>query len=221
MKEFKIDNKSSGQTLYRFIKNILPGIINRDIFKLIRKKIITVNNKKQSSNYILNNEDVIGIYLNDAHFETKGKKVKFHSVNKNFDIIFENNDLLVVNKPKGLLTHPDRNDYKNNVYEFARAYLYSRGEYEPENLFSPAPCHRLDKNTSGLVIIAKNHAALRDITKKLRERKTTKIYKAIVYGRINNEILITSSLNTEDEKVISSNVKIIENIPDDKIRIPE
>ena len=184
MKEYKIDNKTSGQTLFRFIKNILPGLINRDIFKLMRKKIITVNDKKQSSSYILNNNDKINIYLNEDHFKSKGKKVKFHSVNKKPDIIFENDDLLVINKPKGLLTHPDKKEYKNNVYELTRAYLYSKGEYDPKDLFSPTPCHRLDKNTSGLVVIAKNHTALRDITKKLRERKTVKIYKAIVSGEI-------------------------------------
>ena len=111
MQHFYIDNKNQGQTLFRYIKKTLPGLKNSDIFKLIRKKVITVNNKKKDSKYILNKNDIINIYLKDIHIKQKNRKNKFQTINNQLNIIYEDNDILVINKPIGLLTHPDKKEY--------------------------------------------------------------------------------------------------------------
>ena len=213
MKQFVIDKKSEGKKLFRFVKTILPGLKNNEIFKLIRKKIITVNNKKQSSDYTLSNGDTIDVFLANDHFNKKGRRDKFFSVNKEIDIIFEDKNVLVCNKPAGLLAHPDKNEYKKNIYEMARSYLYSKGEYDPSEVFSPTPCHRLDKNTSGLIIIAKNHSTLKNITEQFRERKTVKTYLALVYGQIKDKILLTSYFDTTNNKVEVKDFKPLKSIP--------
>ena len=119
MQQYIIDNKNQGQSLFRFIKKSLPGLKNNEIFKLIRKKIITVNDKKADSKYILLNNDIINIYLKEEHLKQKGKNNKFQTVNIKLDIIYEDNDVLVTNKPKGLLTHPDKKEYKKISVEKA------------------------------------------------------------------------------------------------------
>lgn len=216
MQRFIIDSKNQGQTLFRYIKKILPGLKNSEIFKLIRKKIITVNNKKKDFNYTLFNNDIINIYLKEKHINEKEKNKKFQTINKKLDVIFEDNDILVINKPSGLLTHPDKNEYKNNLYEFVRSYLFKKGEYDPKEVFTPTPCHRLDKNTSGIIVIAKNHITLQNITNMFRERKTIKIYLALVFGQIKKNIFISSIIDTSENKVFVKNLKTFQKIPDKK-----
>jgi 23S rRNA pseudouridine955/2504/2580 synthase len=214
MQRFIIDAKNQGQTLFRYIKKVLPGLKNNDIFKIIRKKVITVNNKKKDPKYILNNNDVIKVFLKDEHLKEKGRKNKFQSVSNSLDIAFEDQNILVVNKPSGLLTHPDKNEYKNTIYEYVRSYLFKKGEYSPEDTFTPTPCHRLDRNTSGIMIFAKNHSTLQNITKKIRERKAIKKYFALVYGELKKKILITSQIDDSSNKIIVKRIATLEKIPD-------
>ncbi len=211
MKKIIIDKKSEGKKIFKFIKNILPGLKNNDIFKLIRKKRILINNKKTSLDYLIKDKDEIKIFLKENHFKNKGKKRKFQSINFNLNIIFEDENLIIVNKPKGIICHPDKKEYKLNLYEMVRSYLYSKGEYDPDkNFFSPALCNRLDRNTSGLIIIAKTQNSLKDITRKFRERIIEKKYLAIVYGKIDKKMLIISEINSNENIVKSDNLEIFE-----------
>jgi 23S rRNA pseudouridine955/2504/2580 synthase len=202
MRQFIIDKYNSGKKTFRFIQSILPGLTNTEIFKLLRKDVIKVNDKNTDSNYELKENDKVYIYLADFHFEKKGKGInnKFHSVDSNIDVVFEDQDVLVVNKPAGLLIHPDKKEFKTALSEMVKAYLYRKGEYNPESYFSPSPCHRLDSNTSGLVVFAKNQKSLRNITEQFRERSTSKIYLGIFYGKIANKVLFTSYIDAEENK---------------------
>ena len=212
-----IDNKNQGKNLFRFTKGILPELKNNEIFKLIRKKVIEVNNKKEESGYILRENDVVSIFLKDKHFNDKGKKRKFLSVKKELNIVFEDNDIIVINKPAGLLTHPDKNEYKNNLHEMVRSYLFDKGEYSPDETFTPTPCHRLDRNTSGIVIFAKKHPSLQKITTSLREREAVKIYYTIVCGIVENNILITSTIETKNKIVKVKSLNVLKELPDKAI----
>jgi 23S rRNA pseudouridine955/2504/2580 synthase len=195
LKEYSINDKNSGTKLFRFVKGVLPGLKNTEIFMLLRKKLIRVNNKKQEQNYLLVDGDKVQVRIGQEHIEKKEKQMKFRSIKKDFDIVFENKDIIAVNKYRGMLVHPDKNEYKDNLYEMIRSYLYSKGEYDPKDDFTPSPCHRLDKNTSGLMVFAKNHTALSSITKMLRERKAVKTYIALVAGMIDRPFLITSKID--------------------------
>lgn len=217
MKTYIIDEKSKGKKLFRFIKGILPGLKNSEIFKLIRKKVVTVNGKKTNPEYLPASGDRVEIYLKDEHFETKGKKRKFISVKNDLDVVYEDNTLLVVNKPLGVLSHPDKADYKNNIYEMARSYLYNKGEFEPETGFSPALCNRLDRNTTGLIVIAKTHTALKTVTAQFRERDVVKIYRTLVYGEVASTLLITSMIDASGMISAVSKLKTHATIPDKAI----
>ena len=128
MKKIVIDKFNANKKLFRFVQDVLPGMHNTEIFKIIRKEIIKVNDKPADANHILKEGELVFLYLADFHFEKKGKKSdnKFQSVNKNLDIIFEDKELLVVNKPVGLLVHPDNREYKNCLTEMVKAYLYKK-----------------------------------------------------------------------------------------------
>jgi 23S rRNA pseudouridine955/2504/2580 synthase len=199
----------------------MPGMTNTEIFKLIRKEIIKVNNKKTDSNYILKENDKVSFFLADVHFENKGRRIqdKFQSVSSKIDVIFENDDVIVVNKPAGLLIHPDKKEFKNVLSEMIKSYLYKKGEYKPNNYFSPSPCHRLDSNTSGLVVFAKNQQSLHNITGEFRERESIKTYLALFFGKISGNTLLTSFIDAsenKENKVKVENFKIFTMIPEKK-----
>ena len=194
MKKIFVDRQNANKKVFNFVQDVLPGMYNGEIFKLIRKEVIKVNDKPTNSDYLLKDGDCVHFYLADFHFEKKGKKndTKFQSVKINFSVIFEDKDILIINKPVGLLTHPDNREFKNSLTEMVKAYLYKKGEYDPKSYFTPSPSHRLDTNTSGIVVIAKNQDALKKINSEFRERTTKKIYLGLFYGRLSDNILITS-----------------------------
>lgn len=219
MKKFIVDKFNANKKVFKFIQDVLPGMHNTEVFKLIRKEIIKVNDKPSDPNYILKEGEVVYFYLADFHFEKKGKRIdnKFQSVKTNLNIIFEDKDILVINKPVGLIVHPDNKEYKNCLIEMVKAYLYRKGEYDPKNFFTPSPSHRLDTNTSGVVIIPKNQITLKKINEQFRYRTTKKIYLGLIYGKITNRILITSNIDASENrenKVKVSDSKILNVIPD-------
>ncbi|HOJ63749.1 MAG TPA: RluA family pseudouridine synthase [Spirochaetota bacterium] len=216
MKEFIIDQYNEGKNLFRFVKSVLPHLKNREIFKLIRKEVIKVNDKKTDFNQKLNRNDKVKIFMNEKNFK-KQKDNKFSSIKTNFEIIFEDKDIIVINKEMGILVHPDKKEFKNTLSEMVKAYLYKKGEYKPNNFFNPAPCHRLDTNTSGIIVFAKNHNALKKVNLLFKERETIKLYRTIVYGKITTPILITSMIDTtenEENMVKVLDLKVYNIIPD-------
>lgn len=223
MKIIIIDEKTSGFKLFRFVKTILPQFKNNDIFKLIRKKSIKVNNSKTIQEYILKEGDEVKFFLDEKYFNQAKKykyySTKFHSVKEDFTVIFEDKNVVVVNKPVGVLIHPDKSEYKNTLTEMIKKYLYNKGEYDTKDSFAPSSCNRLDRNTSGLIIFAKNHKTLQYITKQFRERKVTKEYYAIVYGKVEKNVLLFSKLETDSNIVTSSKIQASFIIPDKKIFI--
>ncbi|OHD10623.1 MAG: hypothetical protein A2086_05560 [Spirochaetes bacterium GWD1_27_9] len=220
MKDFVIDKFNASKKVFRFVQDVLPEMRNTEVFKLIRKEVIKVNGKKADSNHILKEGDKVSFFLADIHFKNKGKQdEKFQSVSAKLDVIFEDNDILVVNKPAGLLVHPDKKEFKNTLTEISKAYLYRKGEYKPNNFFAPSPTHRLDTNTSGLVVIAKNQTSLKNITQKFRDRETAKTYLALAFGKITNKILLTSFIDAsenKENKVSVIDFKVLHVIPDKK-----
>ncbi len=187
MREVKIGDNESGQRLDRFLMKYLDKSSRNNIYKLIRKKVFRVNGIRAKGEIMLNKGDVVSIYLADETLESlitsnsERKKDKRAFINKvKLDIVHEDEDILIVNKPKGLLTHPDKNEYKNTLSSKVGIYL----EEYSTRMFRPAPVHRLDKNTSGLVIFAKNYQALKKYSELMRERKIQKKYLCVVKGHI-------------------------------------
>lgn len=201
MKEIIINRNDKGQRLDRFLGKYLQNAKKSLIMKSIRKKNITVNNKKSSPEYILNEGDRVEIYFSDETIE-KFTKIKNH-VKRDFpEIIYEDENIALVKKPRGLLTHNDKREYEKNALDMFVSYMIHTGEYMPriEKSFRPSFCNRLDRNTSGILIGCKNAQALRDINDAIKNRHLEKHYMALVEGKIDEEIHDISYLEKDREK---------------------
>lgn len=201
MKEIIINRNDKGQRLDRFLGKYLQNAKKSLIMKSIRKKNITVNNKKSSPEYILNEGDRVEIYFSDETIE-KFTKIKNH-VKRDFpEIIYEDENIALVKKPRGLLTHNDKREYEKNALDMFVSYMIHTGEYVPriEKSFRPSFCNRLDRNTSGILIGCKNAEALRDINESIKNRNLEKHYMALVEGIIDEEIHDISYLEKDSEK---------------------
>ena len=190
MREYTIDSYVAGVKLFNFVQKLTPTIKNSDLFKIIRKGVVLVNEKKTDFNYRLAEGDEVSLYLAEHYFRLKEEAMKFPHTD--LDIVYEDAEVLIINKPRGLLVHPDGKDYRDNLLEFVRGYLYRKGEWLPSSLFSPTLANRLDFNTSGLVAVAKTQPALREITRQFRLRENVKKYYTIIFGELTRALFIDS-----------------------------
>ncbi|MDP4133527.1 MAG: RluA family pseudouridine synthase [Bacillota bacterium] len=212
MKSIVIKENDSHQRLDKFLFKYLGSIPKGLLFKYLRTGHIKVNRKKKDGNYILALNDVIDLYISDEFIPDTKPKENIQFKRGPLDIVFENDDILVVNKPANLPSQPDASS-KDSLTDYIKAYLYDSGSYDPEseNSFSPAICNRLDVNTSGLVIAAKNAESLRILNEKIRNKEIRKIYKCLVIGcpenrcgYLDNYILKDKALNKS--KILEQNV---------------
>jgi 23S rRNA pseudouridine955/2504/2580 synthase len=128
---------------------------------------------------------VLQLYINDEFFETPTRENAFLSVFKpQLDIVYEDENLLLVNKRPGMVVHPDETERVNTLITHIQAYLYQKKEWSPywENSFAPALCNRIDRNTGGIVIAAKNAETLRVMNQKIKDREVEKTYLCLVLG---------------------------------------
>lgn len=175
MKKFTIGQNDAGQRLDKFLSKLLKDAPMGMIYKWLRKKRVKVNGKKQEISYVLEVGDVLELYINDEFFSQASETIK---KSLPLSVVYEDKNILVADKPSGISAHGE----DGCLLERVQSYLFEKGEYDPktENIFAPALCNRIDKNTSGLVIAAKNAAALRTINEKLKNREIDKFYIARV-----------------------------------------
>lgn len=201
MKEFDISKNDSGQRLDKFIGKSVPSLPQSLMYKYIRLKRIKVNGKRAEISTRLSEGDKVQMYLNDEFFaEVKGN-YDFLKASKNIKVVFEDENILLLDKPVGLLSHPDEGEYNDTLITRAKRYLYEKGEYDPkaENSFAPALVNRIDRNTAGIVIAAKNSESLRILNEKLKEREIEKYYLLAVHGVIKKKEGTLVSYMTKDE----------------------
>jgi 23S rRNA pseudouridine955/2504/2580 synthase len=192
MREYVIDDKKSGVKCFSFLKKqVGENVKNSDLFKIIRKGIVRVNGKKIESSTVLQSGDILTLYLAEEYFNKK-KNASFPIYH--LEIVYEDSDILVINKERGVLVHSDGVEYRKNLVEYVKGYLYRKNEYSSESLFTPTFCNRLDFNTSGIVIAAKNHQALQRVTAAFRDRQVEKRYYALVFGKLDKAFLISSKM---------------------------
>ncbi len=184
MKEFKITKNDASLRLDKFIVKNCPTLPTSLMFKYIRTKRIKVNGKRGEISTRLKEGDIVTAYINDEFFEAVAPKYDFLSAPKTLDIVYEDENILLVDKKQGLLVHPDKNEYTNTLIARIQHYLYDKGEYNPEeeNSFRPALANRIDRNTGGIVIAAKNAEALRILCDKIKDREIDKRYLAVIHG---------------------------------------
>ena len=179
MKQYTINRNDAGQRLDKFILKAAPTLPKSLMYKSIRKKNIKLNGKRCEASQLLCEGDVLALYISDEFFpdEKVGKIFNFNGSTAKPDIVFEDEDIAVINKPVNLPCHSGGRTEDTLVDRFVR-YLAGKGEYVPENeaSFTPALCNRLDRNTCGLVIGAKNAAALRAVNELIRNGGAVKKY---------------------------------------------
>ena len=183
MRELIIGKNDAGQRLDKFITKTLD-LPTSLLYKSIRLKKIKVNRKRAENSTILCEGDTIQCLLAEEFFEKKADKHSFESINVKLDIIYEDENIMLLNKRPGVSVHEDENGSTNTLITHIQAYLYQKGEYKPdeEQSFAPALCNRIDRNTGGIVIAAKNAEALRVMNEKIKYREIDKFYLAAVHG---------------------------------------
>lgn len=192
MKTFTVNANDSGQRLDKFISKAVKGLPMSLMYKYIRKKRIKVNGKRAEEKQKLEVGDVIEMYIPDEFFADKTADAEYSRAEVKLDVVYEDDNVLLVNKKPGVLVHTGDEGDPNRTKEAERetlifaikAYLVSKGEYSPENesSFAPALCNRIDRNTSGIVIAAKNAPTLRAINEAIRKRELGKYYLCAVHG---------------------------------------
>ncbi|MBQ2840021.1 MAG: RluA family pseudouridine synthase [Oscillospiraceae bacterium] len=186
MKEFIIEKNDADTRLDKFVSKAVPSLPSNLIQKYIRLKRIKVNSSRAKPDARLALGDVVSMYLNDEFFESSRSKKAVPKLNASFpNIIYEDENILLANKPAGISVHDDDFGGETLIAQIL-SYLSSKGEWNPEeeNSFIPALCNRIDRNTSGIVIAAKNAEALRIMNDKIKNRELSKYYLCVVSGRL-------------------------------------
>jgi len=205
MKEILIGPNEAGQRLDRFLKKYLCNAPLSVVYKVIRKDI-KLNGKRAKEETMLSEGDLLAFYVADADLDSWTEKKKtFKKAKRQFSICYEDDNMIVVGKPFGLLVHGDKTEKKDTLANQVVDYLIETGAYNPrlEKTFIPSPVHRLDRNTTGLVVFGKNAEALRELSRKFREEKTAevrKFYYTIVHGKIDGEMHLKNKLLKDEEK---------------------
>lgn len=184
MKSFVISKNDADQRLDKFISKAAPFLPQALMYKYIRLKRIKVNGKKSEISQRLNVGDVVDMYVNDEFFPDGNSALPFLHAKPELDIVYEDENILLSNKPAGLVVHEDENEKYDTLINRILLYLYNKKEYSPEheNSFVPALCNRIDRNTSGIVIAAKNADSLRILNEKIKNREIDKFYLCVVKG---------------------------------------
>ncbi len=186
MKQFTIGNNDANQRLDRFVGKTVPLLPSSLAQKYIRLKRIKINSKGAKRDTKLVCGDTVQMYINDEFFEKPSEENAFLRIaDPGLDIVYEDDDIILVNKEAGVLCHSDGGWSYATLIARIQAYLYGSGEWRPreENAFAPALCNRIDRNTSGIVIAAKNAEALRIINEKIKSREIDKYYLTVVRGK--------------------------------------
>ncbi len=183
-KLYTINKNDAGQRLDKFLSKTLKALPQSMLYKALRTKKIKVNRKRAEPSQKLCEGDAVELYLKDDFFASDAPETVYKNIRSDIKPVYEDDNIIICNKRPGMIVHSDDDEDVNTLINNVKAYLYEKGEYRPdeENSFAPALCNRIDRNTGGLVIAAKNAAALRFINEKIRRDEVTKKYLCVVHG---------------------------------------
>ena len=226
METLTIRKNDAGQRLDKFLTKRYKGMPLPLVYKYIRTKRIKRNGKRTKENELLVEGDILTLFIPDEFTQAATAEHApadaFLRIRPSVDVVYEDENLLIADKNAGMLVHSDKPCSSNTLIDHIQAYLYRKGEYDPraEHAFAPALCNRIDRNTCGLVIAAKNAASLREMNEIIRTRDVKKLYLAAVKGRFSekngklcsylqkladeNRVIVKEKRNdAEDKKAVS------------------
>lgn len=191
MRQIIVSSLEANQRLDKFLIKYLNRCPKSLIYKGMRTKKIKYNGKKPQGNEVLKENDEIKIFFTEEQFEEFSIEKKVEKVPISFQTVYEDENILLVNKPMGLLTQKDKAE-GHSLADEVLSYLKENGSYNPNQSkgFTPAPCNRLDRNTAGIVLVGKNIAALQVLSEMLKTKEISKYYMSIVLGRITAPMIL-------------------------------
>lgn len=185
MRILEIRKNDAGQRLDKFLQKAVKTLPIPLMYRLIRQKKIKVNRKRAEQNYILQEGDTVQLFISEDFFTEEGQKNDFMRLKPRLHIVYEDENMMLLDKKPGMPVHADDDQSTDTLIDHVKAYLYQKGEYDPssEQSFAPALCNRIDRNTGGIVIAAKNAEALRILNEKIRDNRLKKQYYCVCHGR--------------------------------------
>lgn len=186
MRTLYIKQNDAGQRLDKFLSKAVKALPKSLMYKSIRTKKIKVNRKRTDIGYILCEGDTVELFIAEEFFSDTAVEEAFMKLTPRLDIVYEDDNILLLDKRPGLIVHSDDKEDVNTLISHVKAYLYRKGEYNPKNeqSFAPSLCNRIDRNTGGIVIAAKNAEALRIMNEKIKNDELSKFYLAAVHGKL-------------------------------------
>lgn len=186
MLTFEVGKNDAGMRMDKLLVRLMPTLPKSLMYKYIRQKKIKLNGKRTDIADKPVIGDIITAYIPDEFAAAVQPKYDFMSAPNRLNIVYEDENILLVDKPQGLLVHPDKNEYRDTLIARICRYLYEKGEFDPaaEHSFTPALANRIDRNTCGIVMAAKNAAALKILCEKIKSREVDKRYLAVVHGTL-------------------------------------
>lgn len=202
MKTVTVGANDAGQRLDKFLTKSFPNLPQSMMYKSIRKKDIKRNGKRCEISTRLCGGDVLTLYLKDEFFRKEPKQYDFLKAPDKLSIVYEDENILILDKKPGLIVHPDENYHFDSLIARVHHYLYKKGEYDPEeeNSFAPSLVNRIDRNTGGIVMAAKNAEALRVMNQKVKAREMQKLYLCVVCGKMERKEATLSGYLEKNEK---------------------
>ena len=186
MRTLEIKKNDANQRLDKFLQKRFPTMPKSMMYMYIRKKCVKLNGKKCDISDKLCEGDVLTFYIRDEFFEAEHEKsYEFLKAPAKLDIVYEDENILLIDKKPGVIAHQDKSYHFDSLVARVQHYLYEKGEYDPEEdkAFSPALVNRIDRNTGGIVLAAKNAESLRVLNQKMKTRELEKFYLCLLHGK--------------------------------------
>lgn len=184
MREFMVASGDDGRRLEKWLLKAAPALSYAQACRFLRLKKVRVNGKVAKEGATLHAGDVVNAYLDDACFLARPRENKLLAgFRPRIDVLYEDENILLIDKRPGLRVHGDEEEKVDTLITHLQAYLYQKGEYDGTG-FAPALCNRIDRFTGGIVIAAKNEAALKEMDMRIRSRQVEKFYLCAVTGRM-------------------------------------
>lgn len=202
MRTIEIEKNDANQRLDKFLQKRFKTLPKSLMYKYIRKKCIKINGKKCDIQTFLKEGDVLTFYIKEEFFESSEQKsYEFLKAPAKFDIVYEDENIILIDKKPGVIVHQDKSYHFDSLVARVQHYLYKKGEYDPEKekAFAPALVNRIDRNTGGIVIAAKNAESLRVMNSKMKTRELDKYYLCLVHGKPKKEQDLLCGYIVKDE----------------------
>ncbi|MDE7271321.1 MAG: RluA family pseudouridine synthase [Acetatifactor sp.] len=218
MQEMTVGTNQAGQRLDKFLHKCLPEAQNSFLYKMLRKKNITLNGKRAEGRELLQQGDVVRMFFADETFlkfsgqSGESEYLRVYRQLKDISVIYEDKDRVILNKPAGVLSQKAK-DSDLSLNEWLIGYLLETEAITAGELrtFKPSVCNRLDRNTSGLVLCGKTLYGTQTLSEAIRERSISKFYRTICVGKLREEVRLDGYLQkdarTNKVKILTKNLE--------------